>query len=399
MPSTSLISGLHARALRLVPAGLLLGIGVGCETGPAPATARIEESAEAQVVPSCEECDAAELISRLGLREAPSPVRERPGWSPPRRIVVFGGEAEVEWLRAAAPGVELIAAADVGTAVRSVPDADALIGSCSPQIVEAGQQLKWIQLPYAGAERCVTIPAIRERDILITNAQRLYGPEIAEHVMAMLLTFSRGLYRYIPEQKEGNWNRGLVPRGEMWELDGKTMLVVGLGGIGTEVAMRADALGMRVTATRRSARSGPDFVDYVGLADELLDLASQADVVVNAAPLTPETTGIFDAAFFAAMKPTAYFINVARGRSVVTADLVSALESGDIAGAGLDVTDPEPLPSQHPLWRFPNVIITPHVAGRSDGGRERLRTLVRENLRRYAAGERMLSVVDVQRGY
>jgi phosphoglycerate dehydrogenase-like enzyme len=122
-------------------------------------------------------------------------------------------------------------------------------------------------------------------------------------------------------------------------------------------------------------------------------------VVVNTTPLTPETTGLFDAEFFAAMKPTAYFMNVGRGKSVVTADLLAALESGGIAGAGLDVTDPEPLPSGHPLWRLTNVIITPHMSGMSDRRRDRLWILIEENLRRYVAGERMLSVVDVERGY
>jgi phosphoglycerate dehydrogenase-like enzyme len=217
--------------------------------------------------------------------------------------------------------------------------------------------------------------------------------------MAMLFAFTRGLYRYIPEQLEGSWDRGAVSRDRMWEINGRTMLVVGLGGIGTEVARRAHALGMRVVATRRSSRSGPDFVDYVGLSDEVVDLVAAADVVVTALPLTPETTGMFDAEFFAAMKPTAYFINVGRGKSVVTDDLMAALESGELAGAGLDVTDPEPLPTDHPLWRLPNVIITPHVAASSVQAVERLQAVVRENLRRYVAGEPMLSVVDVGRGY
>jgi phosphoglycerate dehydrogenase-like enzyme len=177
------------------------------------------------------------------------------------------------------------------------------------------------------------------------------------------------------------------------------MLVVGLGGIGTEVARRASALGMTVTATRASSRKGPDFVSYVGLSDELLELAAKADVVVNSLPLTPQTTGLFDAGFFAAMKPTAYFINVGRGKSVVTDDLLLALKEGHIAGAGLDVTEPEPLPSDHPLWMQPNVIITPHISAGSDLRIERLWIVMRENLRRYVAGEPMLSVVDVDRGY
>jgi len=154
-----------------------------------------------------------------------------------------------------------------------------------------------------------------------------------------------------------------------------------------------------VIATRASGRTGPDYVSYVGLPDELNKLAADADFVVNAAPLTPQTTGVFDAAFFAKMKPTAYFINIARGGSVVTDALVAALKSGQIAGAGLDVTDPEPLPPRHPLWTAPNVIITPHVASDSDLGSDAQLAVVKENLRRYVAGEKMLSVVDVAKGY
>jgi phosphoglycerate dehydrogenase-like enzyme len=156
---------------------------------------------------------------------------------------------------------------------------------------------------------------------------------------------------------------------------------------------------MRVLATRGSRREGPGYVEYVGLSDETVALATQADVVVNTVPLTDRTRGMFDAAFFEAMKPTAYYISVGRGATTVTDDLLAALDAGQLAGAGLDVTDPEPLPEGHPLWKTPRVIITPHVGGRSDRGRERLYLLVRENLRRYVAGEPMLSVVDIERGY
>jgi phosphoglycerate dehydrogenase-like enzyme len=385
--------------MRLLPAGLLFVFWTACQPGQAvEGSSNAGEAADPQDVAACPEC-GADLIEQLGLREAPTPVRERPGWSPPEVIVVYGGRAPIERLQAAAPGVEIIDGSDRSAVARSLAEADAVLGGCWGEIVTTATNLKWIQLPSAGAERCVGIPGIKERGILITNAQRLYGPEIAEHVVAMLLAFSRGLYHYIPAQQAGRWDRGAIPRSDLWELEGRTLLVVGLGGIGTEVARRAAALGMRVVATRRSSREGPEFVDYVGMADELIELARQADVVVNTTPLTPETTGLFDAKLFAAMQPTAYFINVGRGKSVVTEDLVAALESGGIAGAGLDVTDPEPLPSGHPLWRYPNVIITPHISGMSDRGRDRLWILVEENLRRYVAGDRMLSVVDVDRGY
>jgi phosphoglycerate dehydrogenase-like enzyme len=199
------------------------------------------------------------------------------------------------------------------------------------------------------------------------------------------------------QQEQAVWARG-APQ-ESTDLDGKTVLVVGLGGIGTEVARRAHALGMRVTATRASGHEGPDFVSYVGLPDELLKLTRDADYIVNCTPLTPETTGMFNREFFAAMKPSAYFLSVGRGRSTVTADLIAALREGRIAGAGLDVVDPEPLPADSPLWKLPNVIITPHVSANTEVSREQRDALLRENLRRFVAGDRMLAVVDIERGY
>ena len=156
---------------------------------------------------------------------------------------------------------------------------------------------------------------------------------------------------------------------------------------------------MRVIATRNSSRTGPAFVDYVGLSDELPELLSQADVVVNALPLTPDTENLFDAALLARMKPTALFFNVGRGGSVVSADLVAALKNGTLAGAGLDVQDQEPMPADHVLWEAPNLLITPHISGFNDAGRDMFWVILRENLRRYVAGDKMLSVVDVERGY
>jgi phosphoglycerate dehydrogenase-like enzyme len=209
------------------------------------------------------------------------------------------------------------------------------------------------------------------------------------------------LPHFAPQQNGGRWTNGLRELGgvQLLEIEGKTLLVVGLGGIGTEVAKRAAGLGMHVLATRNSSREGPPFVDYVGLSDEYVELAARADVVINSTPLTPQTVGMFDAKFFAAMKDTAFFINIGRGESVVTADLVAALEAQRIAGAGLDVTDPEPLPPGHPLWSMTNVILTPHIATSSDFRSERTIVLVAENLRRYLRGDRLLSVVDLAQGY
>jgi len=349
--------------------------------------------------------DAAQLMARYGLEESATPVRERDGWRKPRRVLIDAGgpgrfnaiaPEAMAGFKAAAPGVEIVIAnGDAGQA----SNVDAYIGVCSPWVLDAGKSIRWIQTLNTGVEDCVSIPALRERDVLLTNMQRTGGPVMAEHVMAMTLAFTRGLDVFIGAQPQGRWMRGSLPVGRLQTVDGKTMLIVGLGGIGTAVAQRAHAMGMRVIATRATSRNGPAFVQYVGLPNELPKLAAEADFVVMTAPLTAETTRMFDAAFFARMKPSAFFINVARGGSVVTDDLVAALREKRIAGAGLDVTEPEPLPSGHPLWRMPNVIITPHVSNDANIDVDVRLAVATENLRRYVAGEKMLSVVDVARGY
>ncbi len=340
------------------------------------------------------------LIGRLGLEESEAPVRDSPGWQRPRKVLVWNPAPQsVPGLQAAAPGVELLLAKDMAEALALARDADAVLGLCSADLLAAGPGIRWIQSYSAGVERCVALPALRARNVLLTNMQRVAGPVMAEHVLAMMLAWARGLHFYVPERMAARWTRELPPPGRLITLEGKTVLVVGLGGIGVEVAKRAHALGMRVVATRASGREGPPFVSYVGLPDELGKLAAAADFVVNTAPLTPATQGMFDAKFFAAVKPGAFFVNVGRGQSVVQSELVAALTSGRLGGAGLDVTDPEPLPADSPLWRMPNVILTPHVSAQSDVDDGVRAAIVTENLRRYVAGEKMLSVVDVGKGY
>ncbi|MEM8816971.1 MAG: D-2-hydroxyacid dehydrogenase, partial [Pseudomonadota bacterium] len=299
---------------------------------------------------------------------------------------------------AAAPGLELIAVDSQALAVEAAGEADAIIGYCNPQVVAAAAKASWIQIFSAGAERCLDVTPVGSGEIVLTNMQKMSAPVIGEHAIAMLLALGRELPRYARLMPEGRWERSASADGGMFPVAGRTLLVVGLGGIGSEVAKRGKALGMRVIATRNSSRSGPPYVDYVGLSDELHVLAREAHVIVNALPLTPATEATFDADFFAAARKGALFISVGRGKTTVTDDLVAALREGQIGGAGLDVTDPEPLPAEHPLWQFDNVIITPHVSWRG-GTQERHMLLVRENLRRFAKGERLYNVVDPQKGY
>ncbi len=344
---------------------------------------------------------AVVLVEELNLRSAATPVRDWENWRPPEKVVVrVTNPEQLDAMQQVAPGVELVAVTSADEALAEIAGADALLGFCSESLLSAGKELRWVQAYWAGVEECVRIDALQSGDIILTNAQHIGSPALAETSIALMMALVRGLDIYYQNQLKGEWIRNIGElQGTFMELSGRTMLVVGLGGIGTQVAKRAHGLGMRVIATRNSRREGPDYVDYVGLAHEVNDLAAQADVVVNTVPLTEQTRGMFDKAFFDRMKPTAFFISVGRGGSTNTDDLIAALENGDIAGAGLDVTDPEPLPEGHPLWSAPRVIITPHTAGRGDRGRERLFIMVRENLRRYVNGEPMLSVVNIERGY
>jgi phosphoglycerate dehydrogenase-like enzyme len=346
------------------------------------------------------DAEAARLVVELGLKESAVALRDRPGWAPPKKVVLMGADAaRVAWLQEAAPGVTLVAAPSRADAVREAKDADAVIGECVPEVIAAGPRIRWVQRMYAGVERCVVIPAFAERGIVLTNMQKVAGSVMAEHVLAFMFGLTRGFASYVPAQAKGEWADEAVPESRMWEVRGRTMLIAGLGGIGTEVARRAHALGMTVIATRNSGTDGPDYVAEVGLPDKLRPFAGRADVIVNTLPLTDGTRGLFDRAFFDAAKRGALFINVGRGGTVVTDDLLAALKDGRIGGAGLDVTDPEPLPPDHPLWRAPNVLITPHVSASVEGDEGPRWILARENLRRYAAGGKLLSEVDLAEGY
>ena len=343
----------------------------------------------------------AEMIRELGLQESKVPSRDMTGWRKPEKILVVGTTPGlVKSLQQVAGGAEIISVQEYFPS--SLPDvkADVVFGICRPIIMKAARYASWVHSLSAGVEGCMNHPVLKENpDLIITNNKRTASPSLAEHAIIMVMMLEHGMQVYIANQLNKKWARGAFPPGKIRELRGRTLLVAGLGGIGTQVALRAHALGMKVIATRNSSRRGPDYVDYVGLPDELLAMAARADYVVNCLPLTPETTGLFDANFFRAMKNDAYFVTIGRGKSVVTDDLVAALKGGELAGAGLDVTDPEPLPPDHPLWGMENVIITPHSGGITSDSNKRRDLLERENLRRYVNGEPLLNMVDVKKGY
>lgn len=349
----------------------------------------------------CQFCSQANaMIARYNLEEGETPVRDRPDWRRPIKIVVQP-EGAAAPIRQIAPGAEVIGVNSPEEAAEHIADADVyIVPWCNDEAIKKGINLRWVHKFAAGVDECISNPAFVERGILLTNTRRVFALPISQHAIALMLALANNIPDYVAERASGEWDAFFNPfeRGHI-ELEGKTMFVVGLGGIGTEIARRGNGLGMRVVATRRSSRDGPEFIDYVGLSHELLDLAQQANVVVNALPLTDETRGIFNAEFFDALPEGALFVNIGRGETVNTDDLVAALESGRLAGAGLDVSDPEPLPGGHKLWTMPNVILTPHVANSSDMTRRRAGLLAFENLRRYVEGDRLLNVVDVEDGY
>ena len=338
------------------------------------------------------------LIERANLSEGPVAVRDLPRYKAARKVLVWDIGINIDGIVDAFPDIEFVVVPSLAKAMSHAADVDAIVGFCDERLFNAAPRLVWVQIYWAGAERCLSVSDVASGDVIMTNMQKMSSPVIAEHAVAMMMSLSRNLPRFAKAMKNGRWVRSDQTTAGMMPVAGRTLLVAGLGGIGTEVARLGAALDMRVIGTRNSSREGPDFVEYVGLSHELHDLVAEADVIVNALPLTDGTKHLFNADVFAASKKGAIFINVGRGQTVDTAALLAALESGQLSGAGLDVTDPEPLPKRHPLWQQSNVIITPHIAG--DGGElERHRVLLAENMRRYVSGEHLLNVVDPQKGY
>jgi len=312
-----------------------------------------------------------------------------------KKIVAVGlSPAAIEELNSVTPGVRVVRV-ESDRLPSEVADADALFGTVNPRLIQAGKKLKWVQTYSAGVESYVS-PELQNSGIVLTNAKIIQGPQIADHAMALLLALTRDLYLTIPKRSSQEW-----PRGEYHpvELNGKTAVVIGVGGIGMQIAQRASAFGMEVIGVDPKDISYTSFLKEVVPPDRLDTVLPKADVVFVSAPLTAKSEGMMGSKQFELMKKGSYFIAVSRGRLYDSAALVKALDSRQLAGAGLDVTNPEPLPKGHPLWNFENVLITPHIAGQSDGIGERRMALLKENIRRFAKGETLINMVDKAEGY
>jgi phosphoglycerate dehydrogenase-like enzyme len=301
-----------------------------------------------------------------------------------------------EWADAVASAVpEMhVTVAEPGADARPLlADATAAFGMLTPDLLAAATKLRWLQAPAAAPPPSFFFPELVEHPVVVTNLRGVYRDNLANHIMAFVLAFARGLPHYSAQQSQSRWLRDLDDMGIV-DLGATTMLLVGVGEVGIATAARAKAFGMRVVGVDTFPERVRAEVDELHRFDEFDSLLPRADWVVLTVPHTPVTEGLMNAARFARMKPTAHFVNVGRGETVRLDDLTAALESHAIAGAAIDVSELEPLPSDHPLWRAPNTIITPHVAGFGhDTDAARLAIIV-ENARRFVNGEPLVHVVD-----
>jgi phosphoglycerate dehydrogenase-like enzyme len=380
------------RALRLTAVGVFLA---SCQTASAPVPSAAPPASKAPV-------SAASQVEEIGSQRHARVALPRAADA--TTLVYFAADLDAAQVREAAeiaPRVKVVAGLSREEALSRAAEAQGADGRyATAEFLRAATHLVWVQAQSVGVERYLALPELRENDrIVLTNMRGVSGPAIADQAFAMLLALTRDLAIHLAGRAHGEWKRDgsgvLTPI----VLQDRTLLVVGLGGIGTEIARRGHGFGMHVIATRRGDDPAPEFVEHVGKPGDLLALLPRADVVAIAVPLTPETEHLFDAAAFSAMKKGSYLVNIARGKIVDTQALVAALESGHLAGACLDVTDPEPLPEGSPLWQMPNVVITPHVAAAGELTEARAWALFRENLRRFDAGELLLNVVDKRAGY
>jgi D-2-hydroxyacid dehydrogenase (NADP+) len=317
-----------------------------------------------------------------------------------KKIVVASGDpALAKDLQSVTSGAKVVAA--TGDALRrEIVDADGYIGEITSAQVREAKQLKWVGLMSAGVERSL-FPADGSRDlqnsnIILTNNKVVQGPEIADHALAMLLMLSRNLYKLYQNDQQQIWDpkayRGI-------ELNGKTAVVIGVGGIGTQIAIRATAFGMNVIGVDPEDKPFSPYVKRYVKPDQLDDVIPEADVVFISVPDTPKSHKMMGGKEFSLMKKNSYFIAVSRGAIYDMPGLVKAMDEKRLAGAGVDVTDPEPLPKDHALWKFDNAVITPHIAGRSDMDAGRMVGTLKENVRRFVEGKPMINVVDKQKGY
>ncbi|UNK17632.1 D-2-hydroxyacid dehydrogenase [Paenibacillus sp. N3/727] len=304
---------------------------------------------------------------------------------------------QMQKIRDIAPDYELIAGKYKELPSGTVAQADIVLGwtsSATEEVLSDHSRIRWIQVWSAGVDR-MPLKELEQKNIFLTNASGVHSIPITEQIFSMLLAYTRNLHHAVRQQSQSKWDKS----GTFRELSGKTAVIVGVGQIGSTTAKVAKAFGMRTVGVRRSGKPDPN-VDVMYTVDQLDQALAEGDFIINILPLTDETKGLYDAGRFEAMKDGAFFVNMGRGPSVNTEALIEALKSGHLAGAGLDVFEQEPLPSEHPLWGMDNVIITPHTAGDTVHYTDRVLDIFIENLKAYRQGEALpRNVIDYGKAY
>ena len=306
---------------------------------------------------------------------------------------MFSKEISSEFIRTFSSQVEFYEMTDEDD-IEAVKDADIFVGWPSDDMIRKMERLKWLQLPSAGANHFFDHPLVNS-DVIVTNSSGVFGVSGAEHALALMLALSRQLHIHRDQQKKRIWKRNPDPIG----IQDSTVAIIGLGNIGSETAKRVKALGAKVLGVKRNATLKPPYVDELYGVDQVEDVITKSDFIVNALPLTSETKHFFTKEMIAKSKKGAFFINVGRGETVDEEALINHLKSGHLGGAGLDVTSVEPLPEDNELWDMPNVFITSHSVGVAPRKQENRVRLYQQNLTLFLNDDQLINVVDRKIGY
>jgi phosphoglycerate dehydrogenase-like enzyme len=296
-------------------------------------------------------------------------------------------------LQARLPQYQVVAPETDEEARREIADADAAYGWIPPDMLPLAQKLRWLQNPNVGPKPGYYYQELIDHPVVIANPRGVFNDHIGQHIMMYVLALARGLPYYMEAQRQRRWDKD-ARKSQYIDLAGAVALIAGVGGIGHEAARLCHAFGMRVIGVDPRWEYELPFIEKHG-PDELDSVLPEADFVIVAMPHTPETEGLWNAGRFRLMKKSAYFINVGRGLTTRLDDLVAAIETGQIAGCGLDVFEVEPLPNDHELWTLPNAILTPHIAVKdAENIPARQFEILLDNARRFAAGEPLRNVVN-----
>jgi len=313
-------------------------------------------------------------------------------WRPPASLA--------DAIRSRWPGMRVVHLPDYERLARELPDTDIFVGySLRAEQLAGARKLRWIHSTAAGVAQLMYLE-LRDSGIVVTNPSGIFSAPMAEHTMGLLIALARNFPDSVRHQDRGVWSQQLLwDKRPLTELNGKLLLIVGYGSIGHELARRAKAFDMRVWGVSRTGRGDATLAERIVPVSQLHDVLPHADYVVLCAPETPQTRHLIGAREIGFLKPTAYLLNVARGSLLDPSALIAALQAEKLAGAALDVTDPEPLPAEDPLWHAPNLLLTPHTSAISDRLWSRETSLLLDLLQRWFEGRELFNLVDLRRGY